>query len=177
MVPVVIKSDDNGFIDMEDFEKNLDDDVAGIMITNPSTVGIFEKNFKAIADKIHEIDALVYMDGANLNALLGIVRPGDIGADALHINLHKTFSTPHGGGGPGSGPVAVSERLKDYLPVPFVKRTKDGKFVFDHSLEHTIGRVSPYYGNFVRSLVAQDKPLDAAKGLLICPPVQLKNNY
>ena len=148
MVPVVIKSDDNGFIDMEDFEKNLDDDVAGIMITNPSTVGIFEKNFKLIADKIHEIDALVYMDGANLNALLGIVRPGDIGADALHINLHKTFSTPHGGGGPGSGPVAVSEKLKDYLPVPVVKKNSEGKFVFDHSLEHTIGRVSPYYGNF-----------------------------
>ncbi|GAB4185882.1 MAG: aminomethyl-transferring glycine dehydrogenase subunit GcvPB [Calditrichia bacterium] len=148
MIAETIPSDENGFIDMNVFLEKLDDTVAGIMITNPSTLGIFEKNFKVIADHIHEKDGLVYMDGANLNALLGIVKPGDLGVDALHINLHKTFSTPHGGGGPGAGPVAVSGKLKDFLPVPVVRKNEQNEFYFSFDVPHTIGRLHPFYGNF-----------------------------
>ena len=109
---VQIKSNENGLVDIEDLKANLDDDVAGFMLTNPNTLGLFENQVLHIAKLIHDAGALFYMDGANLNALLGIVRPGDVGFDIAHINLHKTFSTPHGGGGPGSGPVAVRSHLK-----------------------------------------------------------------
>ncbi len=106
-----LPSDSNGLMDIEALKRTLDEDVAGLMITNPNTIGLFESNIAKIIDLVHDAGGLVYMDGANLNALLGISRPGDMGFDACHINLHKTFSTPHGGGGPGSGPVAIKEKL------------------------------------------------------------------
>jgi glycine dehydrogenase subunit 2 len=167
MVAETIPSDENGFMDMDVFKEKLDDTVAGIMITNPSTLGIFEKNFKIIADMIHEKDALVYMDGANLNALLGIVRPGELGVDALHINLHKTFSTPHGGGGPGAGPVAVSNRLKDFLPVPVIKKSDKGDFYFSFDVPHSIGRLHTFYGNFAVILRAYAYILTQGKDGLV----------
>jgi glycine dehydrogenase subunit 2 len=148
LIPVNVKSDEKGMVDIKDFEEKLTDNVAGMMITNPNTVGIFEKNIKYIADKLHEKDALLYMDGANLNALLGIVRPGDIGFDAVHINLHKTFSTPHGGGGPGSGPVAVSEKLVPHLPLPQVKINDEGFYYLEWVNSKSIGKVHSFFGNF-----------------------------
>ena len=144
---VTVKSDENGLVDLEDLKAKLSEDVAGIMLTNPSTLGIFERRIDQIEKLIHGAGALMYMDGANLNALLGIVRPGDLGFDVIHLNLHKTFSVPHGGGGPGSGPVAVSEKLKDFLPVPVVRK-KEGKFVLDDNIPHSIGRMITFYGNF-----------------------------
>ncbi len=147
MRAVTVRSDADGLVDLEDLKAKLNEDVAGIMLTNPSTLGIFERRIAQIEKLIHGIDALMYMDGANLNALLGIVRPGDLGFDVIHLNLHKTFSVPHGGGGPGSGPVAVSERLKDFLPIPVV-REREGRYVLDTSIPHTIGRMITFYGNF-----------------------------
>ena len=144
---VEIKSNDRGIIDIKDFESKLTDEVAGLMVTNPNTLGFFEKDIKKIADALHEKKALLYMDGANLNALLGIVKPGDLGVDILHINLHKTFSTPHGGGGPGAGPVAVSERLVDFLPVPRVVKSGDN-FSLDYDRPDSIGQLHGFYGNF-----------------------------
>ncbi|MCP4725975.1 MAG: glycine dehydrogenase subunit 2 [bacterium] len=144
---VEVKSNEKGTIDIEDFKSKLTDDVAGIMITNPNTLGIFECDIAEIADLLHERDALLYMDGANLNALLGILKPGDLGVDILHINLHKTFSTPHGGGGPGSGPVAVSEKLVEFLPVPAVKKTDHG-YTLDNDIPNSIGKIHGFYGNF-----------------------------
>jgi len=142
-----VKSNDRGTVDLDDFRAKLTDEVAGLMLTNPNTLGIFETDICEIADALHEKDALLYMDGANLNALLGIVKPGDLGVDVLHINLHKTFSTPHGGGGPGSGPVAVSERLADFLPVPRIAKSGD-KFSFDYNVPDSIGKVHGFFGNF-----------------------------
>ncbi|NOX35984.1 MAG: glycine dehydrogenase subunit 2 [Calditrichaeota bacterium] len=147
MRAVTVRSDENGLVDLDDLKAKLNDDVAGIMLTNPSTLGIFERRIAEIETLIHGIDALMYMDGANLNALLGIVRPGDLGFDVIHLNLHKTFSVPHGGGGPGSGPVAVSERLKDFLPIPIVSE-REGRYFLDVSIPHTIGRMITFYGNF-----------------------------
>ena len=144
---VEIKSDDRGIIDLKDFKSKLTDEVAGLMVTNPNTLGFFEKDIKKIADALHDNGALLYMDGANLNALLGFVKPGDLGVDILHINLHKTFSTPHGGGGPGAGPVAVSERLVDFLPVPRVVKSGDN-FSLDYDRPDSIGQLHGYYGNF-----------------------------
>ncbi len=144
---VQIPSDASGCVDLEQFKAHLNEEVAALMLTNPNTLGLFEENILEITQALHEVGALAYMDGANLNALLGIVRPGDMGFDVVHINLHKTFSTPHGGGGPGAGPVAVSERLVDYLPVPCVRKKGD-EFVFDWERKHTIGKVSSFWGNF-----------------------------
>ncbi len=147
MRSVTVKSDENGLVDLEDLKQKLDENVAGIMLTNPSTLGIFERNIATIEKMIHEVDALMYMDGANLNALLGIVRPGDLGFDVIHLNLHKTFSVPHGGGGPGSGPVGVSERLLDFLPVPVVRKGEEGYYLSE-DVPHSIGRMITFYGNF-----------------------------
>jgi len=147
MRAVQVKSDEQGLVDLDDLKSKLNDDVAGIMLTNPSTLGIFEQRIVQIERLIREIDALMYMDGANLNALLGIVRPGDLGFDVIHINLHKTFSVPHGGGGPGSGPVAVSDRLKDFLPIPIVN-VRDGNYFLDEDIPHSIGRMLTFYGNY-----------------------------
>ena len=143
---VELKSNIDGTVDMDDFYSKLNDDVAGIMLTNPNTLGIFEKNILEISQAIHDNNGLLYYDGANLNPLLGMARPGDMGFDVMHINLHKTFSTPHGGGGPGAGPVGVCDALKDYLPSPRVIK-KEGTFEW---LNHpsSIGKISPFYGNF-----------------------------
>jgi glycine dehydrogenase subunit 2 len=126
----------------------MDDDTAAIMITNPNTLGIFESHMKEIADIVHEKGGFVYCDGANLNALMGIVRFGDIGCDLMHLNLHKTFSTPHGGGGPGSGPLAVKKDLIPYLPVPQVKHV-EGEYRMVYDYPKTIGKVKSFYGNFL----------------------------
>ncbi len=144
---VNVKSNKNGTVDHDDLAKVIDEDVAGLMLTNPNTLGIFEKQIVKIEKMIRDVGALLYMDGANLNALLGITRPGDMGIDCVHINLHKTFSTPHGGGGPGSGPVAVSHRLEPFLPVPRVVKENDHyRFNFDYP--DSIGKVHTFYGNF-----------------------------
>jgi glycine dehydrogenase subunit 2 len=118
------------------------------MLTNPNTLGLFERNIKIISDIVHSKGGLLYLDGANLNALLGLVRAGDLGFDAVHFNLHKTFSTPHGGGGPGSGPVAVRKILEPFLPVPVIKE-RDGHYYLDYGLPDTIGKVQSFYGNFL----------------------------
>ncbi len=142
-----IKSNGLGMIDMDAFPGLVNDDVAALMITNPNTLGVFEQNIGRIAEILHSKGALLYMDGANMNALLGITRPGDAGVDVMHLNLHKTFSTPHGGGGPGSGPVAVKSHLEPFLPVPRLKRD-GGKWALDYSRPQSIGRVRAFYGNF-----------------------------
>jgi glycine dehydrogenase subunit 2 len=144
---VNVKSNENGTVDLDDLGKVVDESVAGIMLTNPNTLGIFENQITQIVSMLRDVGALLYMDGANLNALLGITRPGDMGFDCVHINLHKTFSTPHGGGGPGSGPVAVSERLEPFLPVPRVVKT-DGRFRLDYDYPDSIGKVHTFFGNF-----------------------------
>ena len=147
---VTVKSTPQGFVDMDDLRSKLDETVAVFMITNPNTLGLFEHNVAAIADEVHAHGGLIYLDGANMNAILGITRPGDFGADMMHFNPHKTFSGPHGGGGPGAGPIAVTEKLGDYLPVPIVVKTNspDGPFFqleFDRS--RSIGRVRSFFGN------------------------------
>lgn len=152
-----IKSSKEGYLDIASIEKHLNDDVAGLMITNPNTLGIFEKNIKEIADLLHKNDSLLYIDGANLNAILGRVRFSDMGADVVHLNLHKTFSTPHGGGGPGAGPICVSDRLKQFLPTPNIGYDKENdKYYLDFDYPDTIGRVRAFFGNFavlIRALV------------------------
>ncbi|MEM2020764.1 MAG: aminomethyl-transferring glycine dehydrogenase subunit GcvPB [Zestosphaera sp.] len=145
---VKIPTAPDGETDVEALKSVLSDNTAGLMLTNPNTLGIFESKIVEISDLLHGKDALMYYDGANLNGILGIVRPGDMGFDIVHLNLHKTFSAPHGGGGPGGGAVCVKERLKDYLPVPIVDY--DGrKYVFRYDLSRTIGRISWFYGNVV----------------------------
>jgi glycine dehydrogenase subunit 2 len=142
-----VKSTDEGLVDIEDLKAHLSDDVAGFMLTNPNTVGLFEENVVEISRLIHEVDGLMYMDGANMNALLGIVKTNTAGFDITHLNLHKTFSTPHGGGGPGSGPIGVNEKLMPFLPVPIVKE-KDGSYFFDWNFPESIGKIHSFWGNF-----------------------------
>jgi glycine dehydrogenase subunit 2 len=144
---VQITSAENGKVDINELKKVLSDDVAAMMITNPNTLALFESNILEINELIHKVGGLVYMDGANLNALLGITRPGDMGFDACHINLHKTFSTPHGGGGPGSGPVAINEKLAPFLPIPVLAK-KNGQFIWEWDRPDSIGSVHTFYGNF-----------------------------
>ncbi|NIA30755.1 MAG: aminotransferase class V-fold PLP-dependent enzyme, partial [Actinobacteria bacterium] len=145
--PLQIKSNEQGLVDLEQLRTYMNEDVAALMLTNPNTLGIFENQISEIAGIVHEAGALMYMDGANMNALLGIVRPGDLGFDVLHFNLHKTFSTPHGGGGPGAGPVAVSAKMIDFLPQPCIKKNADS-FSFDYDRSDSIGKMSTFYGNF-----------------------------
>jgi glycine dehydrogenase subunit 2 len=144
---VQVTTDQDGSVHPEAVKAVLNNDVAALMVTNPNTLGVFEKHIKTIADMLHEAGALLYIDGANLNAVLGIARPGDYGADVIQFNLHKTFSTPHGGGGPGSGPVTVSERLIPFLPVPFVEKKGDA-FSLSFNRPQTIGRVKAFVGNY-----------------------------
>lgn len=144
---VEVKSKPNGSIDVEDLKPLLDDTIAGIMMTNPNTVGMFETEILEIADLVHKAGGLLYYDGANLNPLLGKVRPGDMGFDIMHINLHKTFSTPHGGGGPGSGPVGVAAHLVEFLPNPRVRKDENGRFHVGGS-DNSLGNVSTFFGNF-----------------------------
>jgi glycine dehydrogenase subunit 2 len=143
---VTVPSDDRGCVDMAALRSVLDEDVAGIMLTNPNTLGLFEEDIAEIAAAVHQVGGLLYYDGANLNAILGMVRPGDMGFDIVHMNLHKTFATPHGGGGPGAGPVAVSERLVPFLPGPRPVRTPDGRFGWA-TPPQSIGRVHTWHGN------------------------------
>src|SRR5689334_25050420 len=143
-----IKSNDRGMLDLEVLNRVTTDEVAALMITNPNTVGVFEENIRKICGILHDKGALVYMDGANMNALVGIARPADFGVDVMHLNLHKTFSTPHGGGGPGSGPVAVKNVLEPYLPSPTVVQSPDGTYALDYDRPKSIGRVRAFYGNF-----------------------------
>ena len=142
-----VKSDERGLIDPAEVEKAMDEDVAAIMLTNPNTLGLFEEHIREVADIVHDGGGLVYMDGANLNAMMGITRPAEMGVDVMHFNLHKTFSTPHGGGGPGSGPVAATEELEPYLPLPKVVREGD-TYRLDASSRKSIGRVRAFFGNF-----------------------------
>lgn len=144
---VEIPSNPKGIIDLGALESAVSEKTAGLMLTNPNTLGIFEENILEIADIIHKADGLLYYDGANLNAIAGVCRPGDMGFDLVHFNLHKTFSTPHGGGGPGSGPVGVVKKLGDYLPVPVVECDNDAYYL-QYDLPHTIGKVHGFYGNF-----------------------------
>jgi len=142
-----VPSNKRGTVDLDHLRKMVSEDVAAIMITNPNTLGVFETEIAEITELLHSRGALVYMDGANLNALMGITRPGDFGVDVLHINLHKTFTTPHGGGGPGSGPVAVKRILEPFLPYPVVGRKSEGYF-FDYDRPQSIGKIKAYNGQF-----------------------------
>jgi glycine dehydrogenase subunit 2 len=142
---VTVHSNEDGSVDLDDLRKKLDRATAVFMITNPSTLGLFEKNVKQIADLVHEQGALIYLDGANMNAILGITRPGDFGADMMHFNPHKTFSGPHGGGGPGAGPIAVRKFLEPYLPLPVVERSGE-KYRLVWNRPKSIGRVRSFFG-------------------------------
>jgi glycine dehydrogenase subunit 2 len=143
---VVIPSDNDGCIDVEALKSAVSEKTAGLMLTNPNTLGLFEKNIDEIAKIVHETGGLLYYDGANLNPLLGKARPGDMGFDIVHINIHKTFSTPHGGGGPGAGPVGVSKDLAKFLPVPRIVYD-GGKYGLDYERPNSIGKMKGFYGN------------------------------
>ncbi len=138
----------DGMVDPEALEAALDDSVAGLMMTCPNTLGLFERHLPRIVEKLRAVDALLYYDGANFNAIMGRMRTGDVGFDVVHLNLHKTMGTPHGGGGPGSGPVGVSEKLVPFLPGPRVVKKADGTFGLNHDLPQSIGKVTPHFGNF-----------------------------
>ena len=143
-----IKSAPDGGVDLDALRAAVGPDTAGLMLTNPSTLGLFERDIKEIAKIVHEAGGLLYYDGANLNAIMGIVRPGDMGFDVMHINLHKTFSTPHGGGGPGSGPVGVKSHLIPFMPVPRIEEDENEMYYLDYNKPESIGKIKSFYGNF-----------------------------
>jgi glycine dehydrogenase subunit 2 len=143
-----LKSNERGMVDIAALEAQMNEDVAGLMLTNPNTLGIFEQEIDKIAEILHRKGGLLYMDGANMNALVGKTRPGDFGVDVMHLNLHKTFSTPHGGGGPGSGPVACKKALEPFLPKPVIVERPDGLLAFDYDRPQSVGRVRMFFGNF-----------------------------
>ncbi|HSE97474.1 MAG TPA: aminomethyl-transferring glycine dehydrogenase subunit GcvPB [Blastocatellia bacterium] len=143
-----VPSNAEGGTDLEALRRMMNEDVAALMLTNPNTLGKFEQNIEEVCRIVHEGGGFVYMDGANMNALVGIARPGRFGIDVMHLNLHKTFSTPHGGGGPGAGPVAVTRELEPYLPFPRVASTADGRLTLDFNRPKSVGRVRAYFGNF-----------------------------
>jgi glycine cleavage system P protein (glycine dehydrogenase) subunit 2 len=146
---VQVPSDERGLVDLAKLRQLVDEDTAGLMLTNPNTLGLFEEEIRGIAAAMHEVGALLYYDGANLNAIMGRVRPGDMGFDIVHMNTHKTFATPHGGGGPGAGPVAVNDRLERFLPAPVVGFDEEsGRYFWDHDRPDSIGRVHGFHGNF-----------------------------
>ena len=145
---LVVPTGPDGFMDMGEYRRKLTPEVAAVMLTCPDTLGIFNPRIREIADLAHGVGALLYYDGANLNAMLGKCRPGDIGFDVVHLNLHKTFGTPHGGGGPGAGPVGVGSRLVRFLPISRVVRRKDGTYTLDYDYPDSIGYIAPFYGNF-----------------------------
>ncbi|SHF60427.1 aminomethyl-transferring glycine dehydrogenase subunit GcvPB [Ornithinibacillus halophilus] len=144
---VTVKSNEKGLVDLEDLKRVVDNQTAALMLTNPNTLGLFETEILEMAEIVHEAGGKLYYDGANLNAIMGYARPGDMGFDVVHLNLHKTFTGPHGGGGPGSGPVGVSKELEPYLPKPVLVK-KDDLYTFEYDRPNSIGRVKPYYGNF-----------------------------
>ena len=145
---VKVATDEHGGVDIEDLRAKADADVACLMLTNPNTLGLFDPNIVEIAEIVHGVGATLYYDGANLNAVMGLSRPGDMGFDIVHFNLHKSFTQPHGGGGPGSGPIAVSDRIASFLPRPLVVRLKDGTFDLDYDREQSIGRLRGFQGNY-----------------------------
>jgi glycine dehydrogenase subunit 2 len=149
-----IPSNKDGMVNLKALKKALSSKTACFMLTNPNTLGIFESDIQKIAEMVHDAGALLYYDGANMNAIMGKVRPGDMGFDIVHLNLHKTFSTPHGGGGPGSGPVGVNIKLEKFLPVPRVGKTSDDEYVLDYDAPDSIGKISNFYGNFSSILKA-----------------------
>ncbi len=154
MEVVEVESGDDGILQPELIRPLLDERTAALMLTNPNTLGLFESHVEEVSRLVHEAGGLVYLDGANLNALMGVAKPRDMGVDVMHFNLHKTFSTPHGGGGPGSGPVAIRNLLAPYLPVPVIRRERD-RYTLDHELPHSIGRIHSFFGNagiWVRAL-------------------------
>ena len=151
---VKVATNPDGGVDLDDLRAKADADVACLMLTNPNTLGLFDPNIEEIAQIVHGVGATLYYDGANLNAVMGLSRPGDMGFDIVHFNLHKSFTQPHGGGGPGSGPIAVSDRIAPFLPRPLVARNDDGVFDLDFDREQSIGRLRGFQGNygcFVRS--------------------------
>jgi glycine dehydrogenase subunit 2 len=141
-----VKSLPDGRVDLDDLRAQVDENTAALMITNPNTTGIFDAHIGEIAEIVHAKGAQLYLDGANMNAILGKTRPGDFGVDCMHYNTHKTFSTPHGGGGPGAGPVAVAEHLRPFLPVPQVVKKQDGTFAWENNRPQSIGKVRSFYG-------------------------------
>jgi glycine dehydrogenase subunit 2 len=144
-----VRSNSDGLVDLEALEEALDTDVAGLMLTNPNTLGLFERDIEKIAAALHKVGGLLYYDGANFNSIVGVVRPGDMGFDIVHLNLHKTFATPHGGGGPGSGPLAVSERLERFLPSPVLEFDQGSeRWNWNHDRPDSIGRIHSFHGNF-----------------------------
>lgn len=145
---ISIASDQNGVMDISDLKEKITDEVAGLMLTSPNTLGIFNSDVDKIAKMIHDVDGIMYYDGANLNAILGRCRPGDIGFDVMHINTHKTFTTPHGGGGPGAGPVGVNKKLIPYLPISLIDQREDGTYYLNYDYPDSIGYLSSFYGNF-----------------------------
>ena len=175
---VEVKSRPNGSIDIEDLKPLLDDTIAGIMMTNPNTLGMFETEITEIAKLVHEAGGLLYYDGANLNPMLGKVRPGDMGFDIMHINLHKTFSTPHGGGGPGSGPVGVAEHLRHFLPNPRVVKDAEGRYHVTADSE-SLGSISTFLGNFGVMMKAYAYILSLGKENIrnVGPMATLNANY
>jgi glycine dehydrogenase subunit 2 len=146
--PREVKSDNRGRVDLEDLKSKLDHEVAGMMLTQPNTLGLFEDQIEEISEAVHNVGALMYMDGANMNAVVGLCKPADMGFDIIHINLHKTFSTPHGGGGPGSGPIAVVEKLAPFLPIPKLIKDENGKYNWTSDIPDSIGRLHTFFGNF-----------------------------
>ena len=144
---ITVKSNENGLVDLEDLKRVVGEDTAALMLTNPNTLGLFEENILEMAEIVHGAGGKLYYDGANLNAVMSKARPGDMGFDVVHLNLHKTFTGPHGGGGPGSGPVGVKADLIPFLPKPVLVK-EDDEYVFDYDRPQSIGRVKPFYGNF-----------------------------
>ncbi len=185
---IIIPTNSDGCMDLEEFKKHLSKDVAGVMLTCPNTLGIFNPRIKEISDAAHEVGALMYYDGANLNAIIGKCRPGDIGFDIVHLNLHKTFAAPHGGGGPGSGPVGVLENLAEFLPISVVAKDAQGKFYLEYNKTKSIGYVAPFYGNFgviLRTyayilLLGKEGLIEASEAAVLAANyirVGLKNDY
>ncbi|MGI5912385.1 MAG: aminomethyl-transferring glycine dehydrogenase subunit GcvPB [Syntrophomonadaceae bacterium] len=175
---IEIKSNSRGLVDLEDLRSHMGPEVAGLMLTNPNTLGLFEEEIEQIAAIVHAGGGLLYYDGANLNGIMGVARPGDMGFDIVHCNLHKTFGTPHGGGGPGSGPVGVKEHLADYLPIPLVAQNGD-RYYWDYDHPLSIGRVKSFYGNFgviVKAFVYM-KALGAEGIREACEQAVLNANY
>ena len=146
--PREVNSDNRGRVDLEDLKSKLDHEVAGMMLTQPNTLGLFEDQIEEISEAVHNVGALMYMDGANMNAVVGLCKPADMGFDIIHINLHKTFSTPHGGGGPGSGPIAVVKKLAPFLPIPKLIKDENGKYNWTSNIPDSIGRLHTFFGNF-----------------------------
>ncbi|MEN6385727.1 MAG: aminomethyl-transferring glycine dehydrogenase subunit GcvPB [Phycisphaerales bacterium] len=174
-----VPSDKQGMMDVNELRKMVNSETAGLMLTCPNTLGIFEKNIKEICEIIHSVDGLCYYDGANLNAIVGKARPGDFGFDIVHLNLHKTFATPHGGGGPGAGPVGVIQKLVDFLPVSLVVKRNDGTLALEYDRPKSIGYIAPFYGNFAIILRAYVYILMLGREGLkaVCENAVLNANY